>query len=70
LPVYIRKYRQYVAEFPSSLAASAEVVKQNASQAVSDVEFVNAGKLVAKMDGYECVIDGSLNDAFKRNQCG
>jgi hypothetical protein len=71
LPVYVRKYRQYVSEFPSSLAACIEVVKQNANQAVSDVEFVGAGgKLVAKMDGYECVIDASLNDAFKRNQCG
>jgi hypothetical protein len=38
--------------------------------AYADMEFLdrNTGKLVARLEDYECVIDPSLKQAFKRNQ--
>ena len=37
--------------------------------AAADIDFLDsAGDLVARMEGYECVIDPSLSDAFARNQ--
>ncbi len=39
------------------------------ARAVADIEFLDArGELVARLDSYECVIDSSLNQAFRRNQ--
>jgi hypothetical protein len=33
-----------------------------------DIDYLDAaGRLLARMNGYECVIDPALNDAFRRN---
>jgi hypothetical protein len=34
------------------------------------MEFLdrNSGKLIARLEDYECVIDASLQQAFRRNQ--
>jgi hypothetical protein len=38
-------------------------------RAVADVEFLDdRGQLIARIDGYECVVDASLNQAFRRNR--
>jgi hypothetical protein len=35
----------------------------------AEVEFMDAaGKLVARIDGFECVLDAKLNAAFRRNR--
>ena len=35
------------------------------------IEFLDArGELVARLGTYECVVDASLNQAFRRNQLG
>jgi len=46
------------------------VTSESAHGAVADMEFLdrNTGKLVARLEGYECVIDPSLKQAFQRNQ--
>ena len=38
--------------------------------ATADMEFLDrqTGKLVARLEGYECIIDPSLGLAFQRNQ--
>ncbi len=47
----------------------AEIREAIATRAVADIEFLDADEdLVARLDGYECVIDLSLNQAFCRNQ--
>ncbi len=46
------------------------VTNAQSHSAVADIEFVErtSGKLIARLEGYECVIDTSLAQAFKRNQ--
>ena len=39
------------------------------TRVVADIEFLDEhGALVARLDAYECVVDASLNQAFRRNQ--
>ena len=47
-----------------------QVKKDSEHRALADMEFVDpvTGELVAQMEHYECVIDASLNCAFKCNR--
>jgi len=70
LPVAIGAYRQFRPAFPAGgVRVLAEIRHASDTRAVDDVEFLDAGgELVARLDSYECVIDSSLNQAFRRNQ--
>ncbi len=71
LPVFAGRYRQYREQFPESGAEiRVRVTSQSASQAVADIDFVDptSGALIARIEGYECVIDASLNASFQRNK--
>ena len=71
LPVAFRRYTQYKSTFPKGpVRIVAGIVESGAHKAVADIEFYNAnnGHLIASIEGYECVIDASLNEAFKRNR--
>jgi NAD(P)-dependent dehydrogenase (short-subunit alcohol dehydrogenase family)/acyl carrier protein len=70
LPTAIRRYRQYQSRFPADgVRVVAEIRDATAARAVADIELVDAeGKLVARLEGYECVIDPSLKGAFQRNR--
>jgi len=47
----------------------ARVTNKSEHRALADLEFVDgAGKIIARMTDYECVIDTSLNQAFRGNQ--
>jgi hypothetical protein len=38
-------------------------------RATADIDFADVqGNLVARIEAYECVIDPSLNQAFRRNR--
>jgi hypothetical protein len=68
LPVYIERYRQYGRRFPSGpLCLVARVNDSNERRAVADLEWSHGGELVARMEGYECVIDAALERAFRLN---
>jgi acyl carrier protein/NAD(P)-dependent dehydrogenase (short-subunit alcohol dehydrogenase family) len=72
LPVAFRAYTQYQSTFPKGpVRIVANVIESGPHKAVADIEFYNASndQLIAAIDGYECVIDASLNEAFKRNRC-
>ncbi len=72
LPVAFRAYTQYQSTFPKGpVRIVANVIESGPHKAVADIEFYNASndQLLAAIDGYECVIDASLNEAFKRNRC-
>ena len=48
--------------------ASPQRYGMNVEKAVADIDWLDsAGQLVARMSGYQCVVDASLNDAFRRN---
>jgi len=69
LPTRIGKYRQFRRNFPKDGTLINLLVETTGKhEARASIEFVDMkGKLVARIDGYECVIDASLNEAFKRN---
>ena len=70
LPSGAGRYRQFARTFPrDGVRIVARITKQSEHRAVADLDFVDrAGKLIARMNDYECVIDASLNQAFRLNQ--
>ena len=69
LPARIVSYRQFQRKFPKD-GASLNIRIENTSKhsATATIEiFDKQQNLLARIEGYECVIDTSLNDAFKRN---
>jgi len=71
LPSFAGRYRQFHETFPRDGAQVViRVTSQQSHSAVADVEFLERanGKLIARLEGYECVIDASLQQAFQRNQ--
>ena len=69
LPTRIVSYRQFQRQFPKD-GASLNIRIENTSKhsATATIEvFDKQQNLLARIEGYECVIDASLNDAFKRN---
>ena len=70
LPTAVGSYRQFRRAFPAEGVRVLAVVRQFSDhRAVADIEFLDAdGQPVARIDSYECVIDASLNQAFRRNR--
>lgn len=70
LPTCIGRYRQFRRAFPSgAVRIVAKVTHANANRAVADLEFLDAdGSCIALMEDYDCVVDASLNQAFRRNE--
>ncbi len=70
LPTAVGSYRQFRRRFPTDGVRVVLAVHQASDhRATADVEFLDAdGGLVARIEGYECVIDPALNQAFRRNR--
>ena len=70
LPTAVGAYRQFRRTFPAEgVRVLAAVRHFNDHRAVADIEFLDAeGNAVARIESYECVIDSSLNQAFRRNR--
>ena len=70
LPTRIGRYRQFARTFPADgVRIVIRVDRETAHQADATIEFVDhRGRLVARIEGYECVIDASLNEAFLRKE--
>ena len=70
LPTGLGRYRQFVRRYPVDGARiAARIVRAGEHEAVADIEFTDrAGSLIARIEGYTCVIDPSLREAFSRNQ--
>jgi hypothetical protein len=71
LPTFARRYRQFSETFPRDGAhVMIRITEVHEHSASADIEFLDrqTGKLIARMEGYECVIDSSLQKAFQRNQ--
>ncbi len=67
LPTAFTSYRQYVAAFPrDGVRIAARVTSASEHAAHADIDFAGAdGRLVARMSGYECVVDASLEGAYR-----
>ncbi len=70
LPSFAGRYRQFHETFPRDGAqVVVRITAEQSHSAIADIEFLdrNNSKLIARLEGYECVIDASLEKAFKRN---
>ena len=69
LPTGIRRYTQFARQFPRDrLRVVARAHSTGEHGASADIEFLDeGGTLIARMEGYECVADASLDKAFMRN---
>jgi NAD(P)-dependent dehydrogenase (short-subunit alcohol dehydrogenase family) len=62
-----RQYRRFVGGGPT--AVDCRVVRAQGQVIVADIEFVDpSGVVIATIEGFECVLDPSLNQAFRRNR--
>ena len=70
LPTAVGSYRQYRRSFPAGGVRVVAAVRHfTHHRASADIEFLDTdGKPVARIEAYECVIDPSLNQAFRRNR--
>jgi hypothetical protein len=70
LPTSIGRYRQFRRAFPPArVRVVARVTQATELSARADIALLDGdGVLVAFINDYECVIDASLNQAFRRNQ--
>jgi hypothetical protein len=70
LPCHVGQYRQYRRSFPGNgVRAVVTITHASEHSALADIDYLDAaGRLVARMTDYECVIDSSLNQAFRRNR--
>ncbi|MEK7794454.1 MAG: SDR family NAD(P)-dependent oxidoreductase [Candidatus Hydrogenedentota bacterium] len=70
LPVRVGRYRQFQRGFPKApVRVVARIKDRREHKAMSDIEFLDAGAgtLLARIEDYECVIDGALDRAFANN---
>jgi acyl transferase domain-containing protein/NAD(P)-dependent dehydrogenase (short-subunit alcohol dehydrogenase family) len=71
LPCFAGRYRQFQDSFPKDeVQVVIRITAERGHGANADIEFLDChtGKLVARLEDYECVIDPSLGKAFQRNQ--
>ena len=69
LPTAVGHYQQFRALPRDGVRIIARITKDTEHAAEATIEFVDdAGRLVAQIERYECVLDASLRDAFKHNQ--
>jgi hypothetical protein len=69
LPVHVGRYRQFCRSFPTAVRVQANVTSDTGTLVRAAIEFRDhTGALLARIDDYECVIDASLNEAFRRNR--
>jgi hypothetical protein len=70
LPTYLGRYRQFRRAFPAGpVRIAARVTQAREHRALADIEFLDTdGQLIARIEDYECTIDASLNQAFRRNR--
>ena len=67
LPVSFKRFTQFQSSWPEGMVqVRTRIAQHSAHKATAFIEFVheNSKKLLARIEGYECVIDSSLNEAF------
>jgi hypothetical protein len=68
LPCHIARYRQYQRTFPAAgVRVMAHVTRASDLHALADIDYLDeGGQVIARLEGYECVIDPALRRAFSR----
>ena len=70
LPAFVGRYRQFKSKFsPDGGRVVAQITKDEQHRVLANIEFLDRnGELIARIEDYECTIDPSLNEAFRRNR--
>ena len=70
LPSRFTRYRQFVSSFPSEGARIIiDVHERTNGKVVSDIDWIGEdGSLLARLEGYESVVDSGLSKAFRHNR--
>jgi acyl transferase domain-containing protein/acyl carrier protein len=70
LPCFAGRYRQYRKSFPADpTTVIIRVRRDDGKFARADIDYLDAdGRVVAQMQDYECVMEKTLAQAFRRNQ--
>ena len=70
LPSRFTRYRQFVPSFPEEGARIViDVHERRNGKVVSDIDWIgDDGSLLARLEGYEAVVDSSLSKAFRHNR--
>jgi acyl transferase domain-containing protein/acyl carrier protein len=68
LPCHAARYRQYQRAFPpAGVRVAIRVTRASELHALADIDYLDdRGQLIARLEGYECVIDPALRRAFGR----
>ncbi|HUT23777.1 MAG TPA: SDR family NAD(P)-dependent oxidoreductase [Sumerlaeia bacterium] len=71
LPVFVRRYRQFRARFPEPNVRVVARIRSSAEHKAEwevDILDPSSEAPIARLEGYECVMDASLKDAYARNR--
>jgi hypothetical protein len=70
LPTALGSYRQFCRAFPAEgVRVTARVTAQSAQRVLADIDYLALdGRLLARLQGGECVLDASLKERFRQNQ--
>jgi acyl transferase domain-containing protein/NAD(P)-dependent dehydrogenase (short-subunit alcohol dehydrogenase family)/acyl carrier protein len=72
LPCFAGRYRQYRKAFPADPTTIVIRIRRDDGKfARADVDYLDPdGRIIAQMQDYECVMEKTLSQAFRRNQIG
>jgi acyl transferase domain-containing protein/NAD(P)-dependent dehydrogenase (short-subunit alcohol dehydrogenase family)/acyl carrier protein len=72
VPNFVGRYRQYRRGFPDGpISLVVRITRDNGTFARADIDYLDPdGRIVAQVQDYECVIEKSMNQAYRRNQLG
>jgi NAD(P)-dependent dehydrogenase (short-subunit alcohol dehydrogenase family)/catechol 2,3-dioxygenase-like lactoylglutathione lyase family enzyme len=72
LPCFAGRYRQYRKAFPADPTTIVIRIRRDDGKfARADIDYLDPdGRIIAQMQDYECVMEKTLNQAFRRNQIG
>ncbi|VTU00048.1 polyketide-type polyunsaturated fatty acid synthase : Erythronolide synthase OS=Geobacter uraniireducens (strain Rf4) GN=Gura_2012 PE=4 SV=1: ketoacyl-synt: Ketoacyl-synt_C: Acyl_transf_1: PP-binding: KR: PS-DH [Gemmataceae bacterium] len=70
LPCFAGRYRQFRKAFPAGpVRVVIRVRRDDGTFARADIDYLDAdGRVIAQMQDYECVMEKTLNEAFRKNQ--
>ncbi len=69
LPCGLKRYTQFVKKMPSRANVDIRIKNRQSAQIISDVYFSDpSGKIIACIEGLECIADKGLKEAFRAHR--
>jgi hypothetical protein len=68
LPSALGSFRQYRRFTKGPITITCRVAPAHGQIVAAEIEFANPDGLIARIEQFECVLDLSLNQAFRRNR--